>query len=127
MKEALVKVALIAGSGFTGDLLSLALSSHVWIADRAVNFEEVRGIWENRKYKEGMGSITTFVACELPEESVANMLLTIDLHHGEYSQEPRWQIITVIGAQPTLEIREILSSLGVDSVEETVDGFWGQR
>jgi hypothetical protein len=127
MKQALVNVTLIVGSEFAGDLLSLALSSHVWISDKAVDIKEVRRIWENRTYKKGKGSLTTFIACESPEDSVADMLLTIDLHHGEYSQEPPWHIITVIGAQPTHEIREILSSLGVDSVEETADGFCGQR
>ena len=121
MKQASFNVTLIVGSQFTGDLLSLALNSHVWIADKSVDVEEVRCIWDNKKYKEGKGSLTTFVACESPEESVADMLLTIHEHR------PRWQIVTIIGARPTPEICEILGSLGVDSVEETGDGFWGQR
>ncbi|MGO9017735.1 MAG: hypothetical protein ACLQVJ_05210 [Syntrophobacteraceae bacterium] len=121
MEQELVNITLIVGLKFAGDLLSLTLSSHVWVADNTVGTAVARSIWDDRKYKEGNGSLTTFVANASPEASVADMLPTIDEHH------PSWQIITVMGAQCTPEIREILGSLGTDSVKEISNGFLAQR
>jgi len=122
-------VTLIVTFSFSGDLLFLALNSHVWISEKSIDRDLVCEIWNNNKYQEGVGSLTTFteVADGLPESSVADMLPTIDEHHGVYSQEPPWKTIEVIGARLTREIHEILDGLGVKSVEQTTEGFRAQR
>ena len=62
-----------------------------------------------------------------PEDWLLDHLRTIDLHRGEYSHDPPWSVINVIGTPWSDNIRSALSQLGFAEHEDTAGGFIAKK
>src|SRR5439155_16767933 len=90
-KETTHGVAIVVDPTFGDKLVGLAARLHVWITDTAENKAAAHVV---RRESGGVHSlergVTTFSVgpTDRPDEIVASVLETIDLHHGEYSHSP---------------------------------------
>ena len=106
-------------------LASLPAHEPVWIIDSPANTPVAHRLWRERPAENHLTGITTFKSggnCS-PEEELLAQLGTIDLHHGEYSANPRYTVIEVTGCTPSDRIRGSLAERGftVDSLSS--NGF----
>ncbi len=62
-----------------------------------------------------------------PDDWLIGILSPVDLHHGEYSHDPPYSILNVIGVEWSEKIQEELSRFGFDKHEETRRGFVARR
>ena len=58
-----------------------------------------------------------------PQDWLISELETIELHHGEFSHDPPWSRINVIGTKWTERIHKELERLWFKSHLDTPDGF----
>jgi hypothetical protein len=75
----------------------------VWITMSPVNAPEVRALWANTSSPNHLTGITGFAHDEraAAEDRLLGQLSMIDLHHGPYSTDTPYTVLTVIGAQLT--------------------------
>jgi hypothetical protein len=123
-------VAVVVDPAFGDRLLALAGRVHVWIIDTPANKAAAESVWREggAAYSSERG-VTTFSAYQTasPDEIVASMLDTIDLHHGEYSHVPPWSVLEVFGANPTPRLVAALAELGFSRVASILGGFKSWR
>jgi hypothetical protein len=125
MTDKLNKVALVLDPNFGQRLEPLAIHSHVWIIDTPANRIIAEKYWQdNPEHKLGMG-ITTFQVNdnETMEEACLRILDAIDLHHGEYSSDPPYSALEVIGLPISEQIKSALEGIGFEAFEHTAEGF----
>ena len=129
MSERSNKVTLVLEPDFGDRLASLATMSHVWVIDTPANQTAASQYWAQNPNSEIETGITTFKSSEneSPWESCLNMLETIDLHHGEYSSNPPYSVLEVIGAPLTEELKSAIEGLGFRSFEPMIEGFRASR
>jgi len=74
-------------------------------------------------------SISTFVdgPSDSAEDLLIGLLPTIDLHHGEYSQDPPYSAMQVFGVTATRQIREALEEYNLVVANETPHEFSATR
>src|SRR4051794_31871527 len=103
MSQVLVRV--VVDREFGERLEALPRAVPVWIVDSPGNTAAAARI--RQEYSDPCeAGITTFRAYPQmsPERLFLAELATIDLHHGEYSQNPPYSAIEVIGCAPTAAI-----------------------
>ena len=128
--DAVHAVALVVDPKFGDRLAVLAARLHVWIIDTPENHLAAAAIWsENKNHHSLERGTTTFRAdpTSPPDESVASILETVDLHNGEYSHTPPWSVLEVFGANPTPQLVDALAGFGFLNIASTHDGFRAWR
>jgi hypothetical protein len=123
------KVALVLEPDYGGKLASLAAISHVWVVDTPANRAAASAYRAlNPKHKLEAG-VTTFKASENASrlETCLGILVTVDLHHGEYSSTPPYSELEVIGVPLTNEVKSAIRDLGFGGFEATAEGFRARR
>src|SRR3954447_23549982 len=100
-----VLVCVVVDREFGKRLEALPRAVPVWIVDSPENTAAAARIREEYSDPCDAG-ITTFRAYPdtSPERLFLGMIATIDLHHGEFSQDPPYSAIEVIGCAPTAAI-----------------------
>src|SRR5438093_1466185 len=112
-------VAIVVDQAFGERLIALASRLHVWIIDTPAN--KAAALAHSRE-SSGAPSLesgaTTFTCATAipPDESVASMLETVDVHHGEYSHSPPWSFLEVFGASPTPRLSTAPAEYGFTNV-----------
>jgi hypothetical protein len=118
-------VGIVLDRSFGDRLLGLPPRMPVWIIDTPPN----RGSVQSLRTGDPARSISTFV--DVPSDSAEDLLIgmlpTIDLHHGEYSQDPPYSALQVFGATPTLQVREALEEYNLVIANETPHQFGATR
>ena len=73
--------------------------------------------------------VTTFNVSDdaKPEIALLGIIGDIDLHHGQYSHDPPWTEIEVLGLKPTEQIIEKFKEYGALDVIETPKGFIAKK
>jgi len=114
-------VAIIVGEESSFDLQKIAESMEVW----APNLPEYKQAAERIRETLPESSVTLYNAAtsDSPEQEFLSWLSTVDLHHGEYSSEPPWEVMHVYGATITTELERALKEYGVDDITPTDFGF----
>lgn len=123
------KVSLVLDSDVGDRLSELASDSHVWLIDAPAN-RAAASKYRARNPKGGAGSgVTTFRASDDTSdlEKCLGVLGTIDLHHGEYSSDPPYSILEVVGLPRSREVISALENLGFKNFEDTEAGFRAER
>jgi hypothetical protein len=89
----------------------------------------VRLLREKRHEENHLTGITTFKQdlALSPEEQAISMLEQVDLHHGEFSADPPYSILEVIGCTASDDIRQELQEYGFGISEITKEGFIATR
>ena len=125
-----MEVGLVLDPYFGLRLETIAQRMPVWVVDTPTNRPYAEKLWAQRKAGHSAADVTTFCVCESnpADDWCLGILDTIDLHHGEYSADPPYQALEVIGANITDEIRSKLASLGfVNIVANPPRGFRASR
>jgi hypothetical protein len=125
MSSRIYKVYLVVDPRFGERLTSLPCGKPVWIVDSPVNTPVIRRLWSERPAGSHLTGITSFVGSGsgIPDEDVIGQLDTIDLHHCEYSADPPYAEIEVIGAAPSDDAVQRLEELGFRLGATTEGGF----
>ena len=123
------RVLVVLDPDFGDRLRSAWPGKPVWITMSPANAPVVRALWVDAPDRNHLTGITGFRHDPrlTPEEHLLGELDVIELHHGSCSAEHPWATLEVIGAQPTLPIREALLTLGFSTVEQTSSGFVASR
>jgi hypothetical protein len=100
-----------------------------WIVDTPDNHAVIQSIWREREGQNVLEGIASFPfdASAGHEDWLIAELGVIDLHHGEFSHNPPYSILNVIGVQWSERIQRELNSLGFDKYEATSEGFTCMR
>jgi hypothetical protein len=123
-------VAVVVDPAFAHRLSALAARLHVWIIDTPVYKAAAEALWrESGRAPSVKQGATTFSArrTDPPDEVVASMLGTIDLHHGEYGHVPPWSGLEVFGTNATPRLVAALAERGFSRIVPTPDGFKSWR
>jgi hypothetical protein len=113
-------VAVIVGVVSEQRIYELAQRMPVWVAERLVSEQSIAKIRAATHH-----SVTTFDVHrgEAPGATVGRVLLEIDEHHGEVSQEKPYQRVEVVGAELSELLKNSMRSLGFLRFDRTDDGF----
>ena len=121
------RVAIVVDREFGSQLAEFAQRLHVWICDSPTNRPAVEAVWRSRgdrTYDIESGASIFNCASETPlEDALINILGTVDEHHGEYSHDPPWSVIEVIGCGATARVRKAFADLGAQVADEQADRF----
>jgi hypothetical protein len=124
------EVAVVVDPAYGDKLLELAARLHVWIIDTPANKAAAQVLWSQDGHVHSLDNgVTTFSAFRVdrPDEIVASMLETIDLHHGEYSHSPPWSVLEVYGASPSPSLAAALADYGFTDILPILGGFRASR
>ena len=110
-------------------LREFSVDEPVWVVDSECNHHVVQALWRERAGADGQGGFTSFKYNPRtgPEDWLISNVSVIDLHHGEYSHDPRWSILNVIGVKWSDAVADELGRFGVDRFETTEEGFVAMR
>ncbi len=125
MKGKPYTVHVIVDPVFGERLREIPLGEPVWIADTEVNRPAYEAVGRERNpesYLVGLSSFKVELTAR-PEDWLISELADIDLHHGEYSHDPPWSRINVIGAKWTERIQKELGRFGFTAHLVTREGF----
>jgi hypothetical protein len=102
----------------------MAADLHVW-AIRTDEYQQIAELLPGRTPERG---VTLFGAGEAhPEQEAISILGTVEEHHGEWSHRPPLDVLEVLGAEPTPDVRAALSDLGFTEVAPRTGGFVASR
>ena len=124
------RVAIVVDRNFGERLRELSRHCHVWACKTPDNLHVAVQLWAEKSggYSFEAGVTIFNVSAEAtPEAMCRDILWTVDLHHGEYSHDPPWSEIEVVGAALTPPLRAGLEDYGVEDFEERPDGFLAIR
>jgi hypothetical protein len=110
-------------------LAALPSDAPVWVVDCPGNRPAVHRLRGARPAQDHLTGITTFNApldCS-GEDLAIGILAAIDLHHGEYSADPPYSEIEVIGCAPTTKLAEAVEEFGFTRTSVTLTGFLATR
>ncbi|MBE7158417.1 MAG: hypothetical protein INR62_08290 [Rhodospirillales bacterium] len=108
-------------------LADLPADEPVWIVAGPINEPIVRQLWQQRLTKSHLDGITMFRSHGSPEDAFLGELGTVDLHHGEYSAQPPYSLLEVVGCPPSEEVRSALTEFGFSIIASSPEGFSAQR
>ena len=125
MSTAPYAVSIVLNRSYGPRLGELSKGRPIWVVDSPGNRHCAQQLWSEFPTRNHLDGITLFGSPEgrSPEQTLIDIMDTIDLHHGIYSADPPYTVIRVIGATPTSEVRQVLASYGFDSFTPTDDGF----
>ena len=108
------KVRVVVDSAFGEKLASLPAREPVWIVDSPTNTPVAHRLWRERAAEDHLTGITTFKPGQnlSPAEEAAALLNTIETHHGEYSANPPYSVLEIIGCAETDQLRTSLADFG---------------
>ena len=121
-------VAVIVECDGAERIAALADRVHVWAIDTPENRRKAEAVWRRRVGNQHELSMTLFPFDPVaPDQIVLDVLESIDLHHGEFSQSPAWSRAKVYGALPTPSLTTELHRFGFFHIDEIDGGFVAWR
>jgi hypothetical protein len=127
MAERINKVILVLDRNYGAELSSVP-DGHIWLIESPSNLEAAASYWARHESTVEHG-VTTFKAAdsESGSEMCLNILNTIDLHHGEYSSDPPYSVLEVVGAPLNHSVKAAIETFGFSRFESTINGFRALR
>ncbi len=125
MKGKPYTVHVVVDPEFGERLREIPLGEPVWIADTEVNRPAYEAVGRERNPESHLVGLSSFKVerAARPEDWLISELAEIELHHGEYSHDPPWSRINVIGAKWTERIQKELARFGFTAHRATREGF----
>jgi hypothetical protein len=123
------KVRVVVDLAFGERLASLPAGEPAWVIDSPINTPVAQRLWRERKDENHLTGITTFKpgANTSPEEEAIRMLDTIEDHHGEYSADPPYSILEIIGCADSQPLQSALAQFGFRVEASSSDGVVAVR
>lgn len=108
---------------------NLPAGEPAWIVDSVDNHPIIQAVWQEHRDLNELTGITSFRfdPDARPEDWLVSMLGEVDLHHGEYSHDPPYSILDVIGASWSERIQAELDKYGFFEHEASPEGFIARR
>lgn len=127
MREHTVRLVLDTVAGTK--LGSISERGPTWAIHSSVNRAACEDLWQAAKNKGISLDLTIFThpANVTSVQEWESLLDHLEMHFGEYAQDPPMDSIEVLGAGISLEARTALSRCGFDVVLETPDGFVAEQ
>jgi len=118
------RVHVIVDLHYGERIFLIPVGEPAWVIDSEANYEPIRSLWKKRKAPEG-GGITAFKFYPdgNPEDWFIDQMYDIDLHHGEYSHQPPYSVLNVVGVNWSDQIASELKKYGFTEYEITDEGF----
>jgi hypothetical protein len=112
-------VFVVVDREFGARLSELEGRGAIWVVHSELNRTVAQEIWRQNPSETHLVSVTVFKSFEgcSTEDSLINELDTIDLHHGQYSADPPYTVLEVIGTPLTEKIKVKMSHFGFDHFE----------
>lgn len=125
MAERINKVILVLDRNYGAELSSVSPDSHIWLIETPGN----RDAAANHRASTVESGVTTFKLADddSASEGCLKMLDTIDLHHGQYSSDPPYSVLEIVGAPLSQSVKSAIEALGFKKFESTVNGFRALR
>lgn len=121
------RITLVIDESCGSQLDELVRTSYVWAIQSPENDRWAAQHWQASSPLSDplQFGLTTFarLPAETDTELVIRLLEMIDDHHGEFSHEPAWSQIDVLGTHLTDEIADAARCYGVERFDETPEGF----
>lgn len=129
MSERINTVRLVVDRNYSGELTSLATDSHVWLIESPLNHDAAASYWKLHPASDVETGLTTFTAADddTASEACLKILGTLDLHHGEYSGDPPYSVLEIVGARLSRSVKAAIEELGFSRFETTANGFRALR
>jgi hypothetical protein len=123
------RVYVVVDTHYGERLRDLSADEPIWIIDSEENHSVIQTLWNERKGSSHLDGITSFKYDSKgnPEDWFVNELATIDLHHGEFSHDPPYSVLEVIGVAWSDKIEKALRGYGFIKYEQTTKGFTARR
>jgi len=120
-----VYVGVVVDPDFGDRLLNLAPRMPIWVAATPPNRAAAERVWATLP---GSG-VTTFTVdpAGTPETCCIAELETIDLHHGEYSQNPPYSVLEIFGTEVTPGLWRELDALGFGDIAQVSNRIHARR
>jgi hypothetical protein len=122
-------VSVVVDREYGSRLRGLLEAGPVWVVDSPVNRDSAENLWTEFRSLNHLEGVTIFKAENdiSPAQMLIDEMPTIDLHHRDYSADPPYTVIRVVGCEPNPEVRETLEEFGFDSFNRTPEGFEAMR
>lgn len=106
-------------------LRELPVDEAVWVVDTEANRPVIERLWKERASPGHLEGITSFKhsSQNSPEDWFVEELSSIDLHHGQFSHDPPYSVLNVIGVAYSDTLRKALKKYGFTEYEQTTEGF----
>jgi hypothetical protein len=123
------RVIVVVDRAFGEQLESIPRGVAVWIVDSPANrpvVEKLRREYPEPNYLKGIGLFTSPESFSA-ELSFLDELYMVDLHHGEYSADPPYSVLEVIGVGLTEPIQTALEQIEFYVIHDTNTGLRAVR
>jgi hypothetical protein len=124
------RVFVVVDPALAGSVEDLARRGHVWVVETPETEAIAERVWSEPEPEEVVWhpvGTTLFGGGETPEESLLLILAEVEIHHGPSSMYTPVDVISVLGARPSVPVRELLVSLGWSDITPTDAGFEARR
>ena len=119
-------VYLILDPNFGYKVLNIAENHHVWLCDSVVNrlaASKFKSAERSKPWNEYGITLYEINTKNSIEEMFFDIIRTVDEHHNEYSHNPSWQKLVVIGVCSSASILSELNDISPGVVINTPTGF----
>lgn len=129
MNDKLYRVHVVVDPHYGELIRGLPVEEPAWVVGSQDNQAVIQALWAERKMTDHHGGITSFKfdGEGSPEDWLISELSTIDLHHGEFSHDPPYSVLNVIGIKCSDRIKNALNEFGFNQYEPTPEGFIATR
>jgi hypothetical protein len=125
MNEKPYRVYVVVDPHYGERLRHLPADEPIWIIDSEENHSVIQALWNERNQSRHLDGITSFKydSKGTPEHWFVSELATIDLHHGEFSHNPPYSVLEVVGVAWSDKVESALKEYGFIKYERTIEGF----
>ncbi len=129
MSNAPYRVHVVVDAHYAERIRALPLSEPAWVVDSPDNHPVIQALWQERRPLNESAGITSFKydPHAAPDGWLISILSVVDLHHGEYSHDPPYSILNVIGVSWSEAIQDELDRFGFLEHAATTEGFIAKR
>jgi hypothetical protein len=122
--DARYTVAIVVDPAYGAQLAELAARVHAWVVDTAPNRAAAEQVRRNSPGFSFESGVTLFAPSGRgPVQDVADIIGTVETHHGESSHIPPVSVLEVYGAEARPELRAVLARYGFTHVVDAAGGF----
>jgi len=125
MNDKPYRVHVVVNPHYGESIHSLPVEEPAWVVDSQDNHTVIQALWDERRITDHLVGITSFKFDDqaTPEDWLVSILATIDLHHGEFSHDPPYSVLNVIGVKWSDRIQKELNEFGFNQYKPTPEGF----
>jgi len=125
MNDKPYRIHVVVDPNYGESIRNLPIDEPVWIVESQDNKLVIQNLLDEHRATKGHVDITSFKfdADATPEDWLVSELSAIDLHYGEFSHDPPYSVLNIIGIKWSDRIQKGLNKLGFNLHKLTQEGF----